>query len=407
MKLWPWSRKDATTTGDLYKELLHRASSKTGIAVTRETALQASAAFGCARVIAEGIAQVPFKLYQDRQGGGKDPARAHHIYDLITTKPNEWQTAFEFAETQALHAVFMGNAYAFKVRGLGDRVVELLPFEPQHVTVERNGWDIQYKVMTKNGIIPVPKKDMWHFRGISWDGAVGLQGIKLAKEAIGLAMAMEETSSRMFGNGTVPSGVLTADGNLTKEQSKQLRDEWEEQYAGLKNSSRTAILFGGLKWSQITQKSVDAQHLEQRRMQIEEVCRFFRVMPIMIGHSDKAATYASAEQMFLAHVVHTLMPWYTRREQSADVSLLTPEDRKNGYYTKHTVQALMRGAAKDRAEYYAKALGSGGSPAWLTQDEVRDLEEYNPMGGSAAQLPIPTNVGGNTNSGGNNDNPTP
>jgi HK97 family phage portal protein len=144
----------------------------------------------------------------------------------------------------------------------------------------------------------------------------------------------------------------------------------------------------------LAQTGVDSQHLEQRRFEVEDVCRFFRVMPIMVMQADKAATYASSENMFIAHVVHTLMPWYTRIEQSADVNLLTADERRQGYYSKFMAQALLRGASKDRAEYFAKALGSGGSPAWMTQDEVRALEEMNPMGGLAASLPIPTNVGG-------------
>ena len=131
---------------------------------------------------------------------------------------------------------------------------------------------------------------------------------------------------------------------------------------------------------------VDAQHIETRKLQVEEMCRAMRVMPIMIGQADKSATYASAEQMFLAHVVHTLMPWYERIEQSADVNLLSDEDRRAGFYTKFNPNALMRGAAADRGEYYSKALGAGGTPAWMTQDEVRGLEERAPMGGTAAAL---------------------
>jgi phage portal protein BeeE len=115
-------------------------------------------------------------------------------------------------------------------------------------------------------------------------------------------------------------------------------------------------------------------------------------MPIMVGYSDKAATYASAEQMFLSHVVHTLSPWYARVENSADVHLLTKKERASGLYFKFMAAGLLRGAAKDRAEYYAKALGAGGSPAWMAPDEVRALEELNPFGGDAAKLPVATNV---------------
>ena len=138
--------------------------------------------------------------------------------------------------------------------------------------------------------------------------------------------------------------------------------------------------------------NIDAQMIESRKLQIEEICREFGVMPIMVGYSDKAATYASAEQMFIAHVVHTLEPWYQRMQQSADVNLLTEDDRRSGFYTRLKDNALMRGAAKDRAEYYAKGLGSGGVKGWLTQNDVRGYEDLDPSTDPEAdKLPQPTN----------------
>jgi HK97 family phage portal protein len=222
---------------------------------------------------------------------------------------------------------------------------------------------------------------------------VGLEGVKLAREAISLALATEEHGSRLFSNGARTGGIISSDTAKPSDDAlKYLRDSWNEMQGGNENAFKTAFLFGGLKYQPLAQTGVDSQHLEQRRFQVEEVCRTFRVMPIMVGNSDKAATYASSENMFLAHVVHTLMPWYGRIEQSAAINLLDEKERAQGLYFAFVAQALMRGASKDRAEYFAKALGSGGSPAWLTQDEVRALEEFNPMGGTAAALPILTNV---------------
>jgi HK97 family phage portal protein len=393
--LLPWNRKSTIiNTGDLYKELLAAASSKTGIAVNWRTALQASTALACARVIAEGIAQVPFKLFRERNGGGMDVAKDHHLYELLYLKPNEFQTSFEFREQMGLHLTFMGNFYAFKVRGARGKIVELLPFEPHLVTLKRDGWERSYDVYAGSGkVIKVPAADMWHIKGLSWDGMVGLEGVKLAREAISLALATEEHGSRLFSNGARTGGIISSDTAKPSDDAlKYLRDSWNEMQGGNENAFKTAFLFGGLKYQPLAQTGVDSQHLEQRRFQVEEVCRTFRVMPIMVGNSDKAATYASSENMFLAHVVHTLMPWYGRIEQSAAINLLDEKERAQGLYFAFVAQALMRGASKDRAEYFAKALGSGGSPAWLTQDEVRALEEFNPMGGTAAALPILTNV---------------
>jgi HK97 family phage portal protein len=383
----------AMTTGDLYKELLLQAGVKSGVQVNWRTALQASTAFGCARVIAEGIAQVPFKLFRERAGGGMDAAKNHELYELLYLKPNEWQTSFEFREQIGLHLAFMGNAYVYKVRGLRGKIVELLAFEPSSVQVKRKGWERTYLVTTYDGQqIEVESKDMWHLRGMSWDGVSGLPGVRMAREAIGLAMALEEHGARMFSNGAKAGGILTTESNLKEEQATLLREAWQKMNGGNDNAYKTAILTNGLKYQSLAMTGVDAQHLEHRRFEVEEVCRFFRVMPIMVMQADKAATYASSENMFIAHVVHTLMPWYTRIEQSADVNLLTDEERRQGLYTKFMAQALMRGSAKDRAEYFKAALGAGGSPAWMVQDEVRMLDELNPMGGDAASLPIATNV---------------
>ncbi|MBK8121709.1 MAG: phage portal protein [Sulfuritalea sp.] len=366
--------------------------SKAGVAVNYKTAAAVGAAIGCARVIAEGLSQVPFKLFKESASGSRDPAKDHPLYKLMARKPNEWQTSFEFREMIALHMVFCGNAYVFVSRS-GGKILELLPFQPQQVTVKRNGWQVAYEINTDKGErILVPAADMWHLRGPSWDGVVGLDIVKLAREAIGLALATEEHNSRMFSNGARVGGILSSESALKEDQVKTLRESWERTQGGVSNAFKTAILWGGLKWSSMAMDNDAAQMIEQRRFQVEEICRHFRVMPIMVGYSDKTATYASAEQMFLAHVVHTLGPWYSRIEQSAEANLLTEAERDAGYYFKFIASGLMRGAHADRAAYFSKALGAGGSPAWMTQDEVRGLEEMNPMGGAAAVLPIATNV---------------
>lgn len=386
------AEQKAISREDILSELAGGSSSKTGARVNWKTALEVTTALACARVIAEGLAQVPFRLYR-KDGDKRVQATDHPAYDLIAARPNDWQTSFEFLETLALHLVFCGRAYVWKNRVTG-KLVELLPIEPNQVEVKRKGWELQYTVTTDEGTrIPVPAADIWHLRGPSWNGWEGLEAVKLIREAIGLALATEEHAARQFSNGAAVGGVLTTEAALKEDQVKLLRESWERTQGGVANAFKTAILWGGIKWMPRAQQNDQAQLIEQRRFQVEEICRAFRVMPIMVGLADKTATYASAEQMFLAHVIHTLGPWYARVEQSADASLLTDKERAAGLYHKFMPQALMRGAHKDRAEYFAKALGSGGSPAWMTQDEVRGLEELNPMGGDAARLREPSNVG--------------
>jgi HK97 family phage portal protein len=178
-------------------------------------------------------------------------------------------------------------------------------------------------------------------------------------------MAMEESTAKLHSNGVKSGGLLSVEGNLTGEQYKQLRKWIDEEHAGSNNAYNTMILDRGAKFTQLAMSAVDAQQIETRRFQIEEVCRFFRVMPIMVCSSDKATTYASAEQMFLAHVVHTLAPWYERIEQAIDCQLLTDEERAAGYYVKHVTQGLLRGALKDTAEYLYRLVNIGIMSRWM------------------------------------------
>lgn len=391
MRLAFWRKSEAKALGrddelaEIADQQLALASSKSGVPVNWKTAAQASTAMACARLIAEGLSQIPLKLFRDLPDGGRVPASDVGVYELLYRQPNEMQTAYEFIEQRALHLAFCGNAFALKVR-VGGRVVELLPYEPQQVTVKRNGWDVSYEVAAPDGRrFPVPSADMWHTRGPAWQFAEGLEGIRLAREAIGLSVALEQHGAVLFKNGAQPGGLLISDKQtMTPEQRDQMRESWQKAHGG-SNKFKTAVLWGGLKWTPLASPNDSAQFLESRSFQVEEVCRAFRVLPIMVGHSDKAATFASAEQMFLAHQVHTMGPWYRRLEQSADLSLLTEKQRADGLHFRFVVNAMMRGAVKDRSEYYAKMYGIGA----LNPNEIRALEEMNPYdGGEKYRVPL-------------------
>jgi HK97 family phage portal protein len=393
VRFWPFQRKanedgSIRHSADLFAHVYGSMAAKSGASVTHASALEVSCVFAAVRVIAEGIAQVPCKVY--RQIGERlVPATEHPLYRLLHRKPNGWMSSFDLRETMAIHALLTGNAIAFVGRGAYDHPLELIPIRPGDVTIKQaDDYSLSYEITSRNGKKQTfPQSSIWHWRGPSWDGVAGLDVVKYAREAIGLAMVTEESHSRMHSNGSRIAGMYSVEGHLSKEQHNQLRNWIADEYGGVGNSGKSMILDRGAKFQPTGQTGVDAQHLDTRRYQIEEICREFRVMPIMVGYSDKSATYASAEQMFLAHVVHTLSPWYERIEQSADCQLLSDKDAADGYFVKFNAAGLLRGSHKDRSEYFAKALGSGGSPAWMTQDEVRALEEMNPMGGEASELP--------------------
>ncbi len=400
MKLWPFSRKSNEDGSvrhslDLFRLLAGWMGTKSGASVSHQSALEVPAVLSCVRVISEGVAQVPFKVY--RQVGDKImPAAEHPLYRVLHRKPNGWMTSFELRETMTIHCVMTGDAYAFINRVRGE-VRELIPFPPGAVNCkQKDDYSLEYQITAPSGnTMTVPQEAVWHWRGPSWDAVSGLDVVKMAREAIGLAMSAEESQARMQKNGAAISGTYSVEGTLNAEQYKAMRAWLDKEFDGAANLGKTKLLDRNAKFHPQSMTGIDAQLLETRKHQIEEICRAFRVMPIMAGYSDKAATYASAEQMFLAHVVHTLSPWYERIEQSAECNLLTDNEVAEGYFVKFNAAGLMRGSHKDRSEYFAKALGSGGSPAWMTPDEVRALEELNPMGGDAALLPKPTNVPGN------------
>jgi HK97 family phage portal protein len=353
------------------------ARSASGVNVTVEKALQVTTVFDCLRVIAEGVAQVPLKVYRSIDERNKELAKDNAWYSILSTKPNEWQTSFEFRENLIFQAGLTGNFYAFK-NLIRSRPTSLIPFEPGTVEVTINEKrQIEYKATAANGEQRIiPASAMWHVRGPSWQTYIGMEATKYAREAIGLSINIETAQNQLHANGVQTSGFYSVDSPLDGTQYNQLKS-WIEKNIGGENRFKPFILDRGAKFQPVSMSGVDAQTIENRRFQIEEICRVFRVMPIMIGQADKASTYASAEQMFLAHVVHTLMPWYTRLEQSIDANLLTQQERDAGYYSKFNANGLMRGAAKDRADFYWKMYQMKS----LNPNEIRALEEYNSYDG--------------------------
>lgn len=354
-------------------------AAKSGVAVTHASAMQCGVAMACARVISEGMSQIPFRLMR-AQGRDRVAATDERLHSLLDTKPNEWQTAPEFFDTLGLHLVFAGNAFVW-INRINGEIVELLPLEPRQVEVKRDGWELSYVVRDDQGRgMRIAPRDIWHVRGPSWNAWMGLDGVRMAREALGIAIGAEEQQGSTIANGGAPAGILTTDANLSEDQRKHLRASWQAVHGGRVNAGRIAVLSNGMRFVAVGGSAADQQLLDTRRFAVEEVCRAFRVMPIMVGYSDKAATYASAEQMFLAHVVHTMGPWYRRVEKSASAFLLTEAQREDGLYFKFVTNALLRGAARDRAEFYRTMVAN----ALMSPNEIRELEDLNPYDGGDA-----------------------
>ena len=389
-----FGRQEKMTSLELWREVYGGGrEAYTGKTVNVDTALEDATAYACMRVIAEGCSQVPWHLYQ-QVDGRKSIASDHRLDSILSARPNEWQTSFEFRETLILHLLIAGNAYVFVNRvGSARGVRELIILEPRFVAVKQNpDYSLTYEVTGTNGEKRTFGRDaIWHPRGPSWNAWSGLGAVKMARNAIGLSAALEQGQAEFQKNGARQSGMIAVDGALDKSQFERL-SVWIDRHAlGGDRSGKPMITDRSAKWSPNVASATDQQLIETRKHQIEDVCRRFRVMPLMVGHPADMAARAATESIFLQHVVHSLMPWYKRIEQSADVNLLSDEERADGYYTKFNANALMRGAAKDRAEYYAKALGSGGTKGWMTQNDVRDLEDMDRSDDDGAdELPQPT-----------------
>lgn len=373
---------------ELFREIYGGRASKAGPTITLENALKVATLFACMREISQGGAQVPFKLFQRMENGGKEAAYDHPLYDLMAVQPNDWSSSFEFRETMLMHAS-LGNAYAFINRGTGGKILELILLNPGRVQKEQlDDYSIAYKVTGKSGATQMfPAEAIWHLRGPSWDGVSGIEILSIAREALGLSIATEESHAKLHAKGVRPSGTYSVEKTLNPQQYKDLKAWVDKEFAGSENSGTPMILDSGAKWLAQSMSGVDAQHLETRKHQIEEICRFMGVFPMIIFQSDKTSTFASSESFFEANNKLTLSRWFARVEGSANINLLSKKDRKAGLYFKFLANGLMRGSSKDRADYYSKALGSGGSPGWMSPDEVRESEEMNPKGGDAAKLP--------------------
>ncbi|KAB6714321.1 phage portal protein [Roseobacter sp. TSBP12] len=352
-----------------------------GASVSVQSSLDVPAVFCAARVIAEGIAQMPVRVMSVEIDQATDlerrrVSRDHWAHRLLAVHPNGWQTSYEFREGMVFCAALAGSAIAIK-NEIGGEVRELLPVPPGSWSVEQlRDFSLRIRVDyadKTHGYFDASQ--VLYLRGPSLDGYQGLPAVRQAREAIGLSKALEKQQAKLAGAGGKPSGVLSFVQKLAPETAEKLRETWQAKF-GPDGDGGIAILDGDAKFQPMTMSGVDAETMDSRRFQIEEIGRAMRVMPIMMMQSDKAATFASAEQMFRNHVIHTLGPWMERFEQACARDIL---DHAPGLLVDLDERNMMRGDFKDQAENHAKALGSGGAPAWMTQNEVRAELGMNPI----------------------------
>lgn len=377
---------------DLFRELFCGRPSRSGVSVTWENALQVATVLACARVIAEDIAGMPRGVY--RKSGGKRLLYDQSPLQSLLDFPNDWQTGEELVEQLTMHAVLTGNGVAIKNQvtdpGTGKkRVAELLPLLPRWYTIEQDDrWNVSMLVTLPDGgpQMRFQAEDLLFLRGPSWNGFAGLDIVRAAREAIGLSVALEESHARLHLNGVQASGVYSVDGSLDDTQYKRLRAAIEQQNTGAGQFTPIIMDQKG-RFTPVTMNGVDSEHIATRKNQVEEICRTMRVFPMMVGHSDKASTFASSEQFFLAHVKYSLLPWVRRWESAFRRDLIgrsAPD-----VYVRHTVAALERADIKTRYEAYQSGIQAG----WMLRSDARELEDMPPVTGlDRPVLPLNTAV---------------
>lgn len=347
--------------------------SGSGKNVTPQTSIQVSAVYACVRVIAETVASLPLNVCEDK-GDGSQKAPEHPLYKLLHDEPNSEMTSFIWRETMLSHLLLWGNSYTQIIRSGRNQIVGLYPLLPDHMEVDRDSkGKLTYTYTTTSGATVKlrPDVDVMHIPGLGFDGIMGYSPIALEKSAIGLGIAAEEFGSKFFANGAKPSGVLTHPN--TVKDPKRVRDSWQAAYGGSGNANKVAILEENMHFTPISIPNNEAQFLETRKFQVEEICRIFRVPPHLIGNLDRA-TFSNIEHMSIDFAMHTIRPWVVRIEQAMN-RVLFSEDEKNHYFTQFNIDGLMRGDYKSRMEGYAIARQNG----WMSANDIRALENLNPI----------------------------
>ena len=350
-----------------------------GKPVNEHTAMQMTAVYSCVRILSETLAGLPLHVYRYNDSGGKEKYLKHPLYKLLHDEPNPEMTSFAFRETLMSHLLLWGNAYAQIIRNARGEVIALYPLMPNKMTVDRDSKGRLFYLYTRtsddaptlgdDSQVYLSPSEVLHIPGLGFDGLIGYSPIAMAKNAVGLAIATEEYGAKFFANGAAPGGVLEHPGTIKDPQ--KVKESWNSAYQGSQNAHRVAVLEEGMKYQPIGISPEQAQFLETRKFQINEIARIFRVPPHMLADLEKSS-FSNIEQQSLEFVKYTLDPWVVRWEQSMCRALLM-ESEKPIVFIKFNVDGLLRGDYVSRMSGYATARQNG----WMSANDIRELENLD------------------------------
>lgn len=363
-----------------------------GIVVNPSTAMQNAAVIACVKVLAESLAQLPLETYKKNlETNTKELDYKNPVYYILKCKPNNFMTKFEWIEVMMYHLCLRGNSYNLIIPGkLGARN-QFIPLNPDNMNPKLNeDYSITYEYTKMGGKIEQYRQDeILHVKALSDNGLKGINPIEMYKNIIGTALATEMYAARFFKNDAKPGGVLQHPGTLGPDAAKTLRRTWMQQHGGVDNAHNIAILEEGMTFNPVGMTNQDAQFLESRRFGLADIARIFRVPQHMIGELERS-TNNNITQQSEDFVINTLGPWGVRIENAINITLF--EDESN--YVKFNFNHLLRGDMFTRFRSHALALQN----AFMTKNEVRDVEDLNPLpGGDILQEPF--KVGNNSTRG--------
>ncbi|WP_439895405.1 phage portal protein [Pseudomonas syringae] len=365
------------------------ADSASGKSVSQQTALQLSTVWACVRLIAETLATLPIALYETKNGAPV-VASAHPVHRVISVQPNADQTPVEFWECVVASLLLGGNGFVLPHRVRGE-ISSLEFLLPQTVSPPRRlpTGEVQYRYTDADGKQQTINDDeMMHIRGFGTDPLCGLSPIAMGRNIFGAAMAADESAGKMFANGMKLGGVLSTDMILNKQQREDIREDMAAKFAGAVNTGKTMVLEAGMKYQQVSMTPEDAQMLQTRAFNVEEICRWFRVPPHMVGHTQNNTSWGTGmEQQMIGFLTFSLLPWMKRIEQSINRWLLRPDERRT-FYAKFNPEGLLRADSAARAAFYSSMTQNG----IYTRDDCRLKENLEPMGGNAAKLTVQSNM---------------
>lgn len=342
-----------------------------GKVVNERTAMQTSAVYACVRILAESVAGLPLHVYERTSNGSKSTKPSHPLYRLLHDEPNREMTSFVFRETLMSHLLLWGNAYSQIIRDGRGFPIALYPLLPDRMTVDRSeSGELVYTYQSDKGQVKLRRENILHIPGLGFDGLIGYSPIAMAKNAVGLALATEDYGATFFANGANPGGVLEHPGVIKPEQADRLRESWQSQFGGA-NAHKVAVLEEGLKFHQMSIPPEQAQFLETRKFQINEIARIFRVPPHMVGDLEKSS-FSNIEQQSLEFVKYTLDPWVVRWEQSLQQALILPSEKAT-IFIKFNLDGLLRGDYQSRMQGYSTGIQNG----FMSVNDVRGLEDMN------------------------------